>query len=208
MEVEVFAEFENGQLVSQMATSDALEKINREIIESIKFRFIEQGIIERQYGQKETNMLDLSELQNDLKGKPWYHSEEQLIEGLLKNEKVRHYRQLRYLANKHDRSVINIRFVLNPFSFVFLLTGEEKYHVVLETLDTEEATYIWHIIKNVEILQEQLKSIERDFNIIRNQGRQFFLETQPINFSRIFHDYSDERKGFVVWKDQLEERLI
>lgn len=30
---------------------------------------------------------------------------------------------------------------------------------------------------------------------------------RPGNFSRIFHDYKEERKGFIIWKDTLEERL-
>jgi len=34
------------------------------------------------------------------------------------------------------------------------------------------------------------------------------LEKQPKNFSRIIHDYSEERKGFVLWRDLLEERLV
>jgi hypothetical protein len=32
-------------------------------------------------------------------------------------------------------------------AFVFLLIGEYQYHIVMETLDTEEATYIWHVPK-------------------------------------------------------------
>jgi hypothetical protein len=44
--------------------------------------------------------------------------------------------------------------------------------------------------------------------MIRNNGRQSFLESQSQNFIRILHDYSDERKGFVVWKDFLEEILV
>ncbi len=43
--------------------------------------------------------------------------------------------------------------------------------------------------------------------MIRNNGRQAFLESQPQNFTRILHDYSDERKGFIIWKDFLEEIL-
>jgi len=104
--------------------------------------------------------------------------------------------------------VLKLRFVLNPFSFVFLLTGREQYHIILETLDTEEATYIWHIDKNKNVLSEKLRIIDLDLNIIRNNGRQSFLESKPENFSRLIHDYSDKRKGFIVWKDLLEERLF
>ena len=78
----------------------------------------------------------------------------------------------------------------------------------METLDTEEATYIWHLSHNISALKQGILEIDRQLNKIRNEGRQVFLETNPINFSRILHDYSDERKGFVLWKDALEERLV
>ncbi len=209
VEAEVFAEFKNNLLVSQKANSANLEKINREIIESVKFRFIEQGILGKQYSPgTQDNLLDLNKVQEGQNGKPFYDSEEQLLNDILKNEKVKHYRQLRYLASKHDGAALKLRFVLNPFSFVFLLSGREQYHVVLETLDTEEATYIWHIEKNRQLFPHKLRIIDQDLNIIRNKGRQSFLENQPENFSRLIHDYTNERKGFVVWKDHLEEKLL
>ena len=121
--------------------------------------------------------------------------------------KIKHYQQLRYLAEKHDGTVLKIRFVLSPFSFVFLLSGEDRYHIVMETLDTEEATYIWHVDKSLSDLKRKLKEIDLDLNLVRNEGRQAFLEKQPVNFSRIIHDYADEKKGFVLWKDLLLERL-
>ena len=102
---------------------------------------------------------------------------------------------------------MKLRFVLNPFSFVFLLSGAEGYHLVLETLNTEEATYIWHFDKNINTLKLKISDIDKDLNLIRNKGRQFFLESQPDNFSRIVHDYTDKRKGFIIWKDMLDERL-
>lgn len=209
VEVEIFAEIENSLLVSQKANSADLEKINREIIESVKFRFIEQSIVGKQYVPgTEDNLLDLNKVQEGQNGKPFYDSEEQLLNDLLKNEKIKHYRQLRYLASKHDGSTLKLRFVLNPFSFVFLLPGTEQYHIVLETLDTEEATYIWHVDKNRQLLWQKLRSVDQDLNVIRNKGRQVFFEKQPENFSRLIHDYKDERKGFVIWKDHLEERLL
>ena len=57
------------------------------------------------------------------------------------------------------------------------------------------------------MLRETLKRIDHDMNIIRQQGRQHFLETQPAGFSRVVHDYSEGKKGFVVWKDGVEENL-
>ena len=56
--------------------------------------------------------------------------------------------------------------------------------------------------------RSKLKEIDQSLNIIRNDGRQAFLESNPNNFSRIVHDYSNEQKGFIIWKDLLEERLM
>lgn len=209
VEVDIFAEFEKNLLVSQSATSSDLDKINREIIESVKFRFVEQNILgKKNVPEEKGNLLDLNKIQKGQLGKPLYDSEEQFLNDLLRNKLVKHYRQLRYLASKHDSSTLKLRFVLNPFSFVFLLTGLEQYHIILETLDTEEATYIWHLDKNRQQLPQKLQIINQYLNIIRNKGRQFFLENPPENFSKLTHDYSDERKGFIIWKDQLEERLL
>jgi len=204
---EIFAEFDNEILVSQSAHSEDLEKINQTIIESVKVRFLEQNFFKRQYASERNNLLDLQQVQEGAHGL-LYGTEEVLLEDLLRNKDVKHYKHLRYLASKHDGSVLKIRFVLNPFSFVFLLSGREQYHIVLETLDTEEATYIWHIERNRPKLFHELQRIDQDLNIIRNKGRQAFLEKQPGNFSRLIHDYSDDRKGFILWKDRLEERLF
>ena len=85
-----------------------------------------------------------------------------ILNDLLKNENVKHYRHLRYLASKHDGSVLKLRFDLDPFSFVFLLSGTEQYHVVLETLDTEEATYILYIDKSILLFPEKMRAIDQD----------------------------------------------
>ena len=111
------------------------------------------------------------------------------------------------LSDLHLGNVLKIRFVLSPFAFVFLLAGKEQYHIVMETLDTDEATYIWHTSKEVSELKNTLHNVDKDLNKIRNDGRFAFLQSIPINFSRVLHDYSDERNGFVIWKDDLEQYL-
>lgn len=103
--------------------------------------------------------------------------------------------------------MIKIRFILSPFAFVFLLKGTEQYHVILETLDTEEATYIWHLSTDVP-LKDALSVVDKQLNLIRTEGRHAFLKTEPTSFSRVQHDYSGSKKSFIVWKDALIERLI
>ena len=202
-------EFENDNLISQLATSNDILKINSELIEGVKFKFITKNYLGKQRDQDESNLLDINQLQSDKDSNhKLYESSENLLDDILKNGKYKHQNHLQYLASQHAKTILKIRFVLNPFSFVFLLTGKEQFHIVLETLDTEEATYIWHIDNNKRTLPNRLKDIDQALNIIRNKGRQVFLNNLPDNFSRIVHDYSDEKKGFIIWKDLLEERIM
>ena len=210
IKIDLFAEFVNDKLISQIAQSSDLLKFNREIIENVKFKFVTKVYFGKVSLSKfQNNLLNINQLQVDDSGNnQLFDSEEEFIETVLKNKNIRHYRNIRYLANAHVSSILKVRFVLIPFSFVFLLPGKEQFHIVMETLDTEEATYIWHIGKDIDLLRNKLKEIDFSISIIRNDGRQVFLESQPQNFIRILHDYTDERKGFVIWKDLLEEILI
>ncbi len=205
VKVDIHAEFENGKLVSQLATSADIEKINTEVIEAAKFRFVSVKILGQQPKTNE-NILTVNEIQN--KEEQLYKDAQELLDDILKNKNYKHSNQLHYLAGKHERNLMKIRFVLNPFSFVFLLSGDKHFHIILETLDTEEATYLWHVEKNKDSLIKKVKEIDQQFNLIRNKGRQAFLETKPNDFSKILHDYSDEKKGFVTWKDLFEEQIL
>ena len=206
IEVEVHVEFENDELISQLAISRDIEKINREVIESVRFKFITKKISQKNssFFSKDSNKeITLLHTKNDL-----YDSAEELLDDVLKQNQFKHHKQLRHLALNHASTLLKLRFVLSPFSFVFLLEGAEQFHIVLETLDTEEATYLWHFDKNREVLNAKLNEIDSHLNIIRNKGRQFFLDTQPMGFSKIQHDYSsDNFKGFILWKDMLEEQI-
>lgn len=169
-------------------------------------RFITKNFLERSQPNNSTELHDINQLQTD-KAK-LYDSGEELLTDILKSKNYKHKRHLQYLAEHHERGILKIRFILSPFSFVFLLKGKTQFHIVLETLDTEEATYIWHFDNDKRTLPNKLRLIDQHLNIIRNKSRQAFLENPPENFSRVNHDYSDERKGFIVWRDILEERLV
>jgi hypothetical protein len=202
--VSIYAEIEKDQLLSQSAVSEDINKINKEVIEGVRFRFVAKTMFGKaaSFGQ---NILDVNQVQSE---QILYESGDELLADVLKHSQYKHSRQLQYLADKHAGNLLKIRFVLQPFSFVFLLEGTEQLHVVLETLDTEEASYLWHFEKNISGLPSYLKEIDRQLDIIRKLGRQGFLTAPPENFSRIVHDYSNEQKGFIVWKGILEERLV
>ena len=205
VKVEIYAEFENGKLISQLATSNDIEKINREVIEGVKFKFITKNIFSPSSQTLKENLLTVNEIQQG--NQSLYTDGQDLLADFLKNRNFKHSKQLRYLAKRHEGQFLKIRFVLSPFSFVFLLTGKEQFHIVLETLDTEEATYLWHTDKNKQSLISKVKEIDQQLNVIRNKGRQAFMDANPDNFSRVLHDYSDGIKGFIIWKDLLEEQI-
>lgn len=204
--VQIQATFQNNRLIFKSASSIDLDKINREIIESVKFRFLNKDIIKAS-PKSEQNLLDSDQLQGNAQ-KPLYTNEDELFENILSLKKYKHHRHLVYLAQKHERDILKLRYVLEPFSFIFLISGEQQYHLVWETLDTEEATYIWHINKSLTELMLKIKTVDKLLGSIRADGRQRFLETNPDNFTRIVHDYTEDQKGFIVWRDQLEEKLF
>jgi hypothetical protein len=170
------------------------------VVEGVKFQFLNKGLL-KQFTPKKQNILTSDELQE--RGKIYANAEE-LLNEILKNKQYKHSQHIQYLANRHESRVMKIRFVLNPFSFLFLLVGEQSYFIVLETLDTEEASYIWHTPKYKATLIEEVKQIDNQLSIIREKGRQAFLEINPENFTRILHDYSDNKKGFIHWKSAIE----
>ena len=88
-------------------------------------------------------------------------------------------------------------------------TGKREIRVAtcLPEFDKYSLQRLWHIEKDKNILRDRLRMIDRDLGFVRNYGRQALTDKNPPGFSRIVHDYSDARKGFVVWKDQFEERL-
>lgn len=204
--VTIHAEFEEGKLISQLALSNDLKKMTKELIESVKFTYITKTFVGKPNAIGKENLFDINQLQNENNVK-LYDSGDELLNDFLQNQNYKHQKHLQYLANHHERTILKIRFVLNPFSFVFLLAGKKGFHIVLETLNTEEATYIWHFDNDKQSLPDKLKQVDNYLNNIRNNGRQVFIENPPDNFSRILHDYSVDRKGFIIWKDLIEERL-
>lgn len=196
---------EKGIIVGKSAVCDGIKKLDREVIDTVRFRFAEKNLFGK--GNLLGKNVKVSLLSTGDASQTLYESGDELLKDALAKGNYRHKMQLRYLSELHLGNVLKIRFVLSPFAFVFLIAGREQYHIVMETLDTDEATYIWHTQKEILELKNALHSIDNDLNKIRNEGRFVFLQSAPINFSRILHDYSDEKKGFVIWKDDLEQHL-
>jgi superfamily II DNA or RNA helicase len=208
--VNITVKYTDTQVLSVTAQSDDIDSINNHMIDSVRFEFVRREIFKRKNnGHDDPSIHTMEDLLNSNDGgKKLLASEAALFDDILNIKNSRHYLQLKYLSSRHEASVLKLRFVLQPFSFLFLLAGERKYHIIWETLDSEEATYIWHTDRTRESLRIKLEEIETILRDIKQNGRQAFLEKENDNFSRVVHDYSDATKGFVAWKGMLEEKLI
>lgn len=81
----------------------------------------------------------------------------------LYQEKVDYYKLYFELPGDY-KTMIDI----NPFSLVFLLSGEQQFHIILETIDTEEATYLWYTDNNKQALISKVKEIKQQLYMPRN----------------------------------------
>ncbi|HWK03814.1 MAG TPA: DEAD/DEAH box helicase family protein [Puia sp.] len=207
---DIAVRFSDSAIISATAKSDDINCINNTLIESVCFEFVKREIFRLKEGSliNKTNTFDTLLGQYHSSAKDLFGSEQDLLNDILNVKKCKHYLHLKYLSAKHETSILKLRFVLQPFSFLFLLSGEKKYHIIWETLDSEEATYIWDTERSREALRVTLDQIEEIITGIKKSGRQDYLKQEHPNFSRIWHDYTDPKKGFITWKGVLEERLV
>lgn len=207
--VSIRIKHDKQNVLSYEASSDEINAINREIIDSVRFEFVRRYFRKFKGDDTAKSILSFDELkQSNDSISLLLENETSLLNELLKIESAKHFLQIKYLASKHEASVLKLRFILQPFSFIFLITGESKYHLVWETLDSEEATYVWHIMKDKEALRAVIKEIEISLTEMKQAGRNAYIKNAPEYFSRIIHDYSDPKKGFVDWKSILDERIV
>lgn len=208
--VEIKILYNDKEIISALAESEDINKINNSIIDSIRFEFVKREVLSFKSLPENSSILNtmgqlLAHQKNasDLLLK----DEQDLIHDILDIKNCRHYHQLKYLCSQHLSAVLKIRFVLAPFSFLFLLSGNKMYHLIWETLDSEEATYVWHFEKSMDALRNGLKEIEVILNEIKATSKQDYLKKENHNLSRIIHDYGDAKSGFIIWKGMLEEKL-
>jgi len=194
------------------ATSPEISRIDQKLIESVKFEFVKSFTKTKINIEIDKSLFTMDEFFDTLtdeqvKANVFYENENQLFDDLLQITNTKHYKHLRFLSSKHAHSVMKLRFVIKPFSFIFLIEGENNYHIVWETLDTAEATYIWHEDKNLSKLKLTLKKIDDIINVIKVQGKTAYINTTEDSFRRIYHDYSELIDGFIKWKGELESVL-
>jgi len=212
IEVTVNIEITDNEVTSIEAKSPEIEKIDKQLIDNVKFEFVKSTFKKKINVEIDKNLFTMDEYfdtfaDDKFKSNTFYNSDKELFEDLLTISDTKHYKHLRFLSSKHSHSIMKLRFIHKPFSFVFLIEGERNYHIVWETLDTEEATYVWHITKDVNVLKMTLRKIESIINVIKVHGKTAYISLTEDPFRRIYHDYSELVEGFVKWKGDLENIL-
>jgi hypothetical protein len=201
----------DGVITSINATSIEIEKIDKTLIDEVKFEFIKVARRKESSSDKQLFTIDeyLETFANeDFKKLNFFKDDNDFFENLLEKSETKHYKHLRFLSSKHKHDILKLRIVHNPFSYVFLLSGIDKFHIVWETLDTQEATYIWTVSNNEDNLKQVLKQIDKTINEIIKNGKNDYINRKEENFNRVFHDYTDLQNGFKNWKADFEKIIL
>ncbi len=198
----------DGVISSVTATSIEIEKIDSSFIEEVKFEIVNTARGQEIPEDKQLFTIDeyLKKLgEDDSIIKKLFNDDKEILDTLIVKSKTKHYNHLRYLSSKHKYDLQKLRLVHRPFSFVFLIGGSDSFHMVWETLDTQEATYIWSYTGDVKEVDQILEQTENTIKSIIKDGKIDYLSKHEKIFKRVFHDYADLHNGFKTWKEDIEK---
>lgn len=203
IEVEII----DNELVGSNAKSTQIEKIDSSFISDVKLEILR--VSKKRKSNSNKTLFTKEEYfeeftEENFNSDFFYENDLHFFEDLIKISKTKHYKHLRYLSSKHLRNIMKLRFVHKPFSFVFLIEGNEMYHLVWETLDTEEATYIWSYPKQTSKMRTAVSQIESIINEIKSQGKLSYIKSKEEHFIRVYHDYTQGDNGFLKWKKEFD----
>lgn len=212
IEVHAFIETVNGNARLIEVHSPQIAGINEQMLQAVKFEFVKDITARNIKIEGERTVLSMEEFfealaGEKLNGAALYKDEQDLAEDLFRISDAKHYHHLRFLSARHAHKIMRLRFILKPFSFLFLIEGEKHYHLVWETLDTEEATYVWPVEKNRANLKEALERTGVRINTIKVLGKKAYIASSEDEYRRILHYYKLGIRGFIRWKDELENWL-
>ncbi len=202
-----------SEVSETLAESTEIGRINKDLIDSVKFEFVKSLTKKKIDIEIDKSLFTMDEYFDTLtdekvKSSTFYKNEKDFLEDLLLITNAKHYKQFRFLSSKHAYNTMKIRYIIKPnFSCIFLIEGEKNYHVVWETLNTKEATYIWHYVKDIGVVKLGLKKIEDIIGTIKVENKTAYINSSDENFQRIKHEYSNLVEGFVKWKGELESCL-
>lgn len=196
----------DGEIDSVSATSEEISKINKSLIEEVKIEMLRVAEKKEVPGENQLfTMKEYLETFVDENTQQFFKDENDFLETLLKRPGTKHHFHLRWLSSKHKHDLEKLRLVHKPFSYVFLLDNTDNFFIVWETLDTEEATFIWKFKKNSMTTDQILAETNKVINLIEKDGRNEYRARLESNFGRLVHDYQDPQGGFKSWKEKMEK---
>jgi hypothetical protein len=213
IEISIEIEYQGDEILKIHAFSPQISKITSDAIENVRFDFVNDVKRAKFFTDVDKSFFTPEEFYNHFdelkkKGNSFFNDPNALFDEILGIESAKHYKHLRYLSSLHAHNMMKLRFVLKPLSFIFLIKGKNRFHFVWETLDSEEATWVWHSGNSREELLRTLSKIEDILNVIKIQGKIAYINSSDDMFRRVIHDYSDLREGFIKWKYELDSLLF
>jgi hypothetical protein len=199
----------DGEIVSVAACSAEIDRIDQTLIEKVKYAVV--NMVRKKDADDEPQVLTIPEFLDTLndegvKGQELFKDEEDFINNLLERSGTKHHSHLLFLSSKHAHNLTKLRLVTKPLSFIFLLAGSEQNHVIWETLDTTEATYIWSFPNKMDVKAIMKQVVDQKIKQIFKDGKSAYLQQKEENFTKIVHDYTDQY-GFRKWKGEIEKVL-
>ena len=196
----------DGEIDSVSAVSEEINKISKDLIEEVKIEILRvAGKKEVQGDEQLYTMEEYLEAFVDENTQQLFRGENDFFETVIQKPGTKHHTHLRWLSGKHRHDLEKLRLVHKPFSYVFLLDSSDNYYIAWETLDTEEATFIWKFRKEAMTTDQILAETNTALNLITRNGRKEYRARLESNFGRVFHDYQDPQNGFKTWKAQMEK---
>lgn len=211
----------DNEITETKATSDIINQITPELIDSVKFQRTFALTKEPRLSKPDKSLFTADEIftqfnSDDIEGNVFKQSEKDILNFFINEKAVRNKKQLAYLAGKKQSDNYRLRYTLNPnFGFLFLIEGSENNHFVWELLNSN-ATYIWSIEKGKQNIELQFKRIEDIVNNVRRSGRENYKRAYINNHhdnDLIFRVLNHKNIGskliddFPDWKNRLNEQL-
>jgi hypothetical protein len=197
----------DGDITSVNASSAEIDRIDPTLIEEVKFELVKST--RRKVLPDDQLLFAIDEYieaftdEEDIAG--IFNDDNDFMDVILERSGTKHYHHLRFLSSKQEAAIQKLRVIQRPFSFVFFLAGSQQYHIVWETLDTTEATYIWSVAKENNAVNEFVKETHAIIQRILRDGKSEYIREMEDNFTRVFHDYTNLQYGFRSWKGEIEQ---
>jgi len=204
IECQIAVEVAGSEIRSASASFCKPDLFSAEMIEKVEDLVIQGRIL--------TSEEEIVLVEEKLKEIPMFDEENKNLEGLLekmgRTKRSKHYYHLRHLSARHEGDVFRLRMTGNPVSFIFVLKGRACFHLIWETYETEEATYVWRLMgEDSGARGDEIGELLDKIKWLRMKKKHEYIRSKPANFARIEHDYSQADGGMQKWTRELDECL-